>query len=126
MVGDRIATIGSPEGLANSVTDGLMSAIRRDQDINLLQITAPISPDSSGGPVFYLHGNVIAMTVAQLRGGQNLNFALPMETVQEVARQEHQLGFDQFRRVASLLGGHSHSGNAQQDVTSSSVGRRVE
>jgi hypothetical protein len=44
-----------------------------------------------------------------------------METVQEVARQEHQLGFDQFRRVASLLGGHSPSGNARQDVTSSSA-----
>ena len=124
-VGDRIATIGSPEGLANSVTDGLISAIRRDEGVNLLQITAPISPGSSGGPVFDLHGRVIGITVAQFREGQNLNFAIPVETLQEVEKSEQNLDFDSFRLLASILSDHPLS-SKQEGASGSPAAERSE
>ena len=125
-VGDRIATIGSPEGLANSVTDGLISAIRRDEGVNLLQITAPISPGSSGGPVFDLHGRVIGITVAQFREGQNLNFAIPVETLQEVEKSEQNLDFDNFRLLASILSDHSSPSTKPEVASGSAAAGRAE
>lgn len=99
--GDRIAIISSPEGLSNSVTDGLVSAVRADEGGNFLQITAPVSPGSSGGPVLNMQGKVIGVTVAQMREGQNLNFAIPIETVLEVNKHDLNLDFDEFRAALS-------------------------
>jgi S1-C subfamily serine protease len=99
-VGDRVATISSPEGLANTVTDGLVSAIRTDGDRTLLQISAPISPGSSGSPVFTLDGKAIGISVAQYVKGQNLNFAIPIETVVAIRRHETSLSFDEFRLLS--------------------------
>ena len=101
-VGDRVATISSPEGLTNSVTDGLVSAVRRDENESLLQITAPISPGSSGGPVFDLGGKVVAITVAQFSEGQNLNFAIPIEVVAELRKQEYTIDFGDFRDAVAI------------------------
>jgi S1-C subfamily serine protease len=95
-VGDHIATVGSPEGLSNSVTDGIVSAIRPGDGLTLLQITAPISPGSSGGPVFNLKGEVVAITSYQLREGQNLNFAIPADEISSVQSQKAHLSLEQI------------------------------
>jgi hypothetical protein len=76
-VGEAVVVIGAPEGLSNTVTDGIVSALRDLNGQKLLQISAPISPGSSGGPVLNLDGEVIGVAVAFLRDGQNLNFAVP-------------------------------------------------
>src|SRR5436309_3228694 len=73
-VGDRIATISSPKGLANTVSDGLVSGIREEEGERLIQISAPISPGSSGGPVFDAAGRVVGIATLQMSEGQNLNF----------------------------------------------------
>jgi S1-C subfamily serine protease len=86
-VGDRVAVISSPKGLANSVTDGVVSAIRDAQGKRLLQITAPISPGSSGGPVFGRDGTVVGIATLQFREGQNINFAVPIEVLSAVDSQ---------------------------------------
>ena len=54
-----------------------MSSIREVGSDKLLQITAPISPGSSGGAALNAKGEVIGVSVATFRGGQNLNFAIP-------------------------------------------------
>lgn len=95
-IGDRIATVGSPEGLSNSVSDGLVSAIRGKGEKQLLQITAPISPGSSGGPVFNLKGEVVAITSFQLIEGQNLNFAIPAVEVSRLQDERANLSLEQL------------------------------
>jgi len=75
--GDRIFVIGSPLGLEGTMTDGLVSGIREVDGRDLLQISAPISSGSSGGPVLSEGGEVVGVTVSSLEGGQNLNFAIP-------------------------------------------------
>lgn len=76
-VGDKVVAIGNPRGLEGSVSEGIVSAIRGSGDVKILQITAPISPGSSGGPLFSPDGEVIGVTTATLRDSQSLNFAVP-------------------------------------------------
>ncbi len=76
-VGDEVYAVGNPEGLEGTFSDGIVSGIRKIGGERLLQITAPISPGSSGGPVLNANGKVVGVAVATFRGGQNLNFAIP-------------------------------------------------
>ena len=81
-VGERIIVYGSPLGLENTVSDGIVSAIRDIPDYGrIIQITAPISPGSSGSPVLNLQGEVIGIASFQMIEGQNLNFAIPSEKI---------------------------------------------
>ena len=76
-VGEHVLVVGSPLGLEESVSEGLVSAIRTIKDRGeFLQISAPISPGSSGGPVVNMQGQVIGVAAFQVRG-QNINFAVP-------------------------------------------------
>ena len=81
-VGERIIVYGSPLGLENTVSDGIVSAIRDIPDYGrIIQITAPISPGSSGSPVLNMQGEVIGIATFQMIEGQNLNFAIPSEKI---------------------------------------------
>lgn len=77
-VGDEVYVIGNPQGLEGTFSQGIVSGIRKVGTDTLLQITAPISPGSSGGPVLNSQGKVIGVAVATFKGGQNLNFAIPV------------------------------------------------
>jgi hypothetical protein len=76
-VGESVFAVGNPQGLEGTFSQGIVSSIREVGTDKLLQITAPISPGSSGGPVLNIRGEVIGVSVATFRGGQNLNFAIP-------------------------------------------------
>jgi S1-C subfamily serine protease len=95
-VGERIAIVSSPEGLSNSVADGIISAIRLESGRKFLQISAPISPGSSGGPVFNLKGEVVAVSSFQLVEGQNLNFAIPVDEVSKLSDLRANLSLEQL------------------------------
>jgi len=118
-IGDHVAVIGSPLGLEGSLSEGIISGKRdltasrralptpvlsvehypprRNFELpfdkpNWLQITAPISPGSSGSPVLDAKGNVIGIATMVLRGGQSLNFAVPAEVViamLETTKEQH-------------------------------------
>lgn len=78
--GDEITVIGNPRRLQNTITNGLVSQIRKmGQGVIWHQISAPISPSSSGSPVFDRNGAVIGVALSSLKGkdNQNLNFAIP-------------------------------------------------
>jgi S1-C subfamily serine protease len=76
-VGDDIYVAGNPEGLEGTFSRGIVSGLRRND--GLIQFDAPISPGSSGGPVVDGRGEVVGVTVASVRQGQNLNFAVPSQ-----------------------------------------------
>lgn len=89
--GMPIAVVGSPLGFEHSLSTGMISAIRPEGLMNgkepaekqrLLQITAPVSPGSSGSPVMRLDGTVVGVATLALPGrAQALNFAVPVEIV---------------------------------------------
>ncbi len=80
--GDAIVAIGHPLGLEDTVSNGLVSAVRQIGDLTALQISAPIAPGSSGGPLLDEHGEVVGVATAILHGGQNLNLGVPAKYVQ--------------------------------------------
>ena len=93
-VGERIIVYGSPLGLEKTVSDGIVSAIREVPGYGkLIQITAPISPGSSGSPVLNMKGGVIGIATFQMVEGQNLNFAIPSERIASLNLMEEEKTF---------------------------------
>jgi tetratricopeptide (TPR) repeat protein len=83
-VGEHVYSIGAPEGLELTVSEGLISGLREFEQVRLIQTSAAISHGSSGGGLFDGQGNLIGITTFFLKEGQNLNFALPGEWVRGV------------------------------------------
>jgi len=81
--GQRVIAIGHPLGLAKTVSDGLISGVHTIDAVQIVQITAPISDGSSGSPVLDQQGRVIGVVYAGFDEGQNLNFAIGIETLNE-------------------------------------------
>lgn len=88
-IGETIYVAGKPKGLEGTFSDGIISS-RRDKDTKeRLQMTAPISPGSSGGPVLNRKGEVIGVSFAGHRAldAQNLNFAIPSKYLKALLEQ---------------------------------------
>lgn len=77
--GEPVVAIGSPLGIKNTVSTGVLSGRLMEDNMDVLQFTAPISSGSSGGALFDNRGNVIGITYASYKNGQNLNLAIPIE-----------------------------------------------
>ena len=84
-VGEHVFSIGAPEGLELTISEGLISGLREFEQVRLIQTSAAISPGSSGGGLFDAQGQLVGITTFFLKEGQNLNFALPGEWVRAVA-----------------------------------------
>jgi tetratricopeptide (TPR) repeat protein len=80
--GESVVVVGNPFGLEGSVSNGIVSAVREISGYGrIIQITAPISPGSSGSPVVNMLGQVIGIATLQAAEGQSLNFAVPSERI---------------------------------------------
>jgi tetratricopeptide (TPR) repeat protein len=83
--GESIVVIGNPYGLEGSVSNGIVSAVREIPGYGkIIQITAPISPGSSGSPVVNMQGQVVGVATLQAEEGQSLNFAVPSERISQL------------------------------------------
>ena len=115
-IGDQVYVAGSPKGLEGTFSDGIISRISRGEGKERLQITAPISPGSSGGPVLNSEGKVIGVAFMTIEGGQNLNFAIPSKyvkallnttgTVTPLAKREHNISAETYY----------YRGNTKRDI----------
>lgn len=81
--GETVTAIGSPLGLKNTLTQGVLSGRLMQDNMDILQISAPISSGSSGGALFNENGEVVGVTFASYEEGQNLNLAIPINEVKE-------------------------------------------
>lgn len=93
VVGERAISIGNPLGLEHTLTDGLVSSRRMYEGRPWIQISVPVSPGNSGGPLFNMRGEVIGITTAQIGAGfgraQNLNLAVPVNDLKKLLRSEY-------------------------------------
>jgi serine protease Do len=92
--GDDVFTIGNPDGLESSISTGIISSIRSINNYGeCYQITAPISPGSSGGALFNMNGEVIGITtfgqIDPNRLNQNLNFAVNIDNSRYLAKNQN-------------------------------------
>jgi tetratricopeptide (TPR) repeat protein len=85
-VGQRVYAIGNPMGFENTISEGIIGGLRSYNEFrkNYIQITASISPGSSGGAVLNDKGELIGISTLTVRDGQNLNFAIPIDEVMSV------------------------------------------
>ena len=79
--GTTVYAIGNPKGLEKTISQGLFTGFRDLDGQKVVQISAAISPGSSGGPVLNAAGLVVGVAVSSLKDGQNLNFAVPVDIV---------------------------------------------
>jgi tetratricopeptide (TPR) repeat protein len=84
-IAEQILVVGSPMGLEQTVSEGIVSSIREIPTVGeFFQMSAPISPGSSGSPVIDLQGNVVGVATFQMVRGQNLNFAVSVKSVRKL------------------------------------------
>lgn len=90
-VGQKVLAIGNAEGLGNSLTVGVVSAVRRGLDGStveledaFIQTDAAINPGNSGGPLLDSAGRVVGINDAILKNAQNMGFAIPIDLVRSV------------------------------------------
>ena len=91
MIGETVVAIGNPVGLGHSVSTGIVSAIKRDLQINpeleltsLIQTDAPINPGNSGGPLLNINGQLIGINTAIRGDAQSIGFAIPVARLWEL------------------------------------------
>jgi len=120
-IGEQIYVAGNPKGLSGTFSNGLVSGIRKLEHKDLVQISAPISPGSSGGPVVDKDANLIGVSVGGINGGQNLNFAIPVKYVKSLQSSTSDL--QSFNIIPSKTDNKEYDnireGVIVQDITSS-------
>ena len=83
-VGEAVYVAGNPKGLEGTFSNGIISSLLDKSTKGCFQMTAPISSGSSGGPVLNSNGEVIGVSFMTLAGGQNLNFAIPVNILKKL------------------------------------------
>ena len=87
-VGDSVIVVGTPYGLAGSMSNGIVSALNRTLSTstnteisNIIQTTAPLNPGNSGGPVMNYNGQVVGIATAIVQESQGIGFAIASDTI---------------------------------------------
>ena len=103
--GETVYTLGSPQGLDNTIANGIISAVEREVDgQKYIQTTAPISPGSSGGALLNAKGECIGITTGTL-AGQNLNFAVPIDDVKPYLEKDVNLTLEKLATARTSVQG---------------------
>ncbi|HEX8792605.1 MAG TPA: trypsin-like peptidase domain-containing protein [Polyangiaceae bacterium] len=102
--GDPVVAIGNPMGLEDTVSNGLVSGRRKvEGGLEILQVSAPIAPGSSGGPLINERGEVIGIATLVLQQGQNLNFGVPIRYLIPMMKQPDPMPFKEFAALVDQM-----------------------
>jgi hypothetical protein len=102
--GDAVVAIGHPLGFEDTVSNGLVSALRHvNENLDVLQVSAPIAPGSSGGPLIDEQGRVVGVATAIIQGGQNLNLAVPAKYVNALLASAEPVPMSVFTAAMTAL-----------------------
>lgn len=125
--GDRVYAIGNPLGVFDySITDGLVSQVRKlTDDLTILQISAAISPGSSGGPLFNQYGEVVGVTTAIITQGQAINLAVPATYLRPMIKQPAAIAPDEFAKLTKDAEEGEKPPHADTDEDTSAPPRHV-
>jgi S1-C subfamily serine protease len=115
-IGETVFAVGNPRGLEGTFSAGIVSAHRNIKGLDLLQITAPISPGSSGGPIADERGEVVGLAVATFTGGQNLNFAVPARYIKRI---------EQFDRCARPIVKDRDRQHVSKGILPTGIAKRI-
>lgn len=96
-VGQEVVTIGSPKGFMNTISEGIISAIREDVSNTDIQVTASLSVGSSGGALINKKGHLIGITTYKIRDGENLNFAISIGDIMDFLDQNIAKDYNGFK-----------------------------
>ncbi len=80
-IGAQTYVIGAPKGLEFSISQGIVNQVRKQEGLQVIQFSAPVSPGNSGSPLLNELGEAVGVVSYQLNDGQNLNFAVPSHYV---------------------------------------------
>ena len=104
LIGETALAIGNPLGYQHTLTEGVVSAIHRELEIdndfslsNLIQVSTPINPGNSGGPLLNINGQVIGINTAINKAGQGIGFAIPIDKLKQTLPRI--LTLDALRRI---------------------------
>lgn len=113
-IGEHVLVVGAPMGLENTVSDGIVSAIRTVPEFgSIIQISAPISPGSSGSPVINSKGEVIGVATFQYVQGQNLNFAIPSIQISKAKIVQLSLPYSTSAKLGTIIGDFDGDGKSE-------------
>ena len=119
-VGDPVLAVGSPYGLAGTVTLGIVSALGRTITestsggyaiADCIQTTTAINPGNSGGPLLNYQGEVVGITTAIVSGSTGLGFAIPSSSI--------------LREIPSLIANGSFTGHSSLGATGTDMNFRI-
>lgn len=119
-VGGKIYAAGNPHGLAGTFSEGNVSAIRVIENKNMIQITAPISPGSSGGPIVNSNAELLGIAVGCISDGQNLNFAIPASYIVTLLKIK-----SEPRKLDLLRENKSNSNSKDSMLTNGLIVRKI-
>ena len=99
-VATRAYVIGAPKGFGFSITDGLISQVRTVDGISQYQVSCPISPGNSGGPVLDSRGRVIGIVSWTKSDAQNVSFAVPSRELMALKKTRKVVSWDDLAAAA--------------------------
>src|ERR1043165_1915404 len=100
--GTPIVAMGNPLGLKHSVVQGVVSARRDFDGIDMIQVAIPVEPGNSGGPLLDLRGKVYGLLTMKSAMSANLGFATPVNELKPLLKRPHPVPMERWIRLSAL------------------------
>lgn len=100
--GDPIVAMGAPEGLGFSIVQGVLSATRDVDGLEMLQVAVPIEKGNSGGPLLDMQGNVLGLLTLKSLKTDNLGFAMPVNDLKTLIEKPNPVPMSRWLTIGAL------------------------